>query len=99
MSLEAKIPAGPLPEKWERRRAELRRVDADARGEYRVIIVGTGLAGASAAATLAEQGFQVEAFCFQDSARRAHSISAQGGITGVALVEGVLRGRHGRIRV
>ena len=80
MSLDAKIPAGPLAEKWERRRSELRRVDPTIRGRYRVIIVGTGLAGASAAATLAEQGFQVESFCFQDSARRAHSIAAQGGI-------------------
>ena len=80
MTLNPNIPSGPLPEKWDRRRAELRSVPASERGAYRVLVVGTGLAGASAAATLAEQGFHVDAFCYQDSARRAHSIAAQGGI-------------------
>ena len=80
MSLDAKIPQGPLPQKWDAHRKALKSVAPSAAKNYRVIIVGTGLAGASAAATLGEQGFQVEAFCFQDSARRAHSIAAQGGI-------------------
>lgn len=80
MTLDAKIPSGPLAEKWDRHRRSLKPVPpADAR-RCRILVVGTGLAGASAAATLAERGFQVEAFCFQDSARRAHSIAAQGGI-------------------
>ena len=80
MMLDSKVPSGPLAEKWERHRRALKPVSlAGARG-YRILVVGTGLAGASAAATLAERGFQVEAFCFQDSARRAHSIAAQGGI-------------------
>ncbi len=80
MTLDPKIPPGPLPQQWDARRKALRTLDPSAAQGYRVIIVGTGLAGASAAATLAERGFQVEAFCFQDSARRAHSIAAQGGI-------------------
>ena len=80
MTLDSNIPSGPLAEKWDARRRSLKPVvPSDAR-RYRVLVVGTGLAGASAAATLAERGFQVEAFCFQDSARRAHSIAAQGGI-------------------
>jgi len=80
MALDSKLPPGPLKDKWDRRRQELKPVDPADRGAYRVLIVGTGLAGASAAATLAEQGFAVEAFCYHDSARRAHSIAAQGGI-------------------
>jgi len=80
MVLDAKIPAGPLPQKWETHRKALRSLRPSEARSYRVLIVGTGLAGASAAATLGEQGFQVEVFCFQDSARRAHSIAAQGGI-------------------
>ncbi len=80
MILDPKIPSGPLPEKWDRHRLALKLVSPANKRKYRIIVVGTGLAGASAAATLAESGFQVEAFCFQDSARRAHSIAAQGGI-------------------
>ena len=80
MTLDSKIPSGPLPEKWDRHRLALKLVSPANTRKYRIIVVGTGLAGASAAATLAEGGFQVEAFCFQDSARRAHSIAAQGGI-------------------
>ena len=80
MSLDAKIPPGPLSQKWEAYRKALKSPSPSIAGKYRIIIVGTGLAGASAAATLAERGFQVEVFCFQDSARRAHSIAAQGGI-------------------
>ena len=80
MTLDAKLPPGPLAEKWDRHRRSLKTVDPADKPRYRILVIGTGLAGASAAATLAERGFQVEAFCFQDSARRAHSIAAQGGI-------------------
>lgn len=80
MSLNARIPAGPLAQKWDARRQAIRPLDPSKAAGYKVIIVGTGLAGASAAATLAERGFDVETFCFQDSPRRAHSIAAQGGI-------------------
>jgi len=80
MKLDARIPAGPLAEKWEKRKFEAKLVNPANKRKYKVIVVGTGLAGASAAATLAEQGYQVEAFCYQDSPRRAHSIAAQGGI-------------------
>jgi len=80
MTLNANIPPGPLADKWDRRRAELKSVKASDRDQYRILVVGTGLAGASAAATLAEQGFSVDVFCYHDSARRAHSIAAQGGI-------------------
>jgi succinate dehydrogenase / fumarate reductase flavoprotein subunit len=80
MKLDAKIPSGPLATKWERYRSELKLVNPANKRRYTVLVVGTGLAGASAAASLAELGYQVHAFCFQDSARRAHSIAAQGGI-------------------
>ncbi len=80
MRLDAKIPAGPLPQKWEAHRSHLQLVSPTNKRRYRIIVVGTGLAGASAAASLGELGYQVESVCFQDSARRAHSIAAQGGI-------------------
>ena len=80
MSLDAKIPPGPLPEKWNRHRFSLKLVNPANKRKYTVIVIGTGLAGASAAASLAELGYHVESFCYQDSARRAHSIAAQGGI-------------------
>ncbi len=80
MSLDAKIPCGPLERKWDKYKAELKLVSPANKRKFDVIIVGTGLSGASAAASLAELGYQVKAFCFQDSARRAHSIAAQGGI-------------------
>jgi len=80
MILDAKIPSGPLHEKWSKRLAGLRLVNPANKRHYRVIVVGTGLAGASAAATLGELGYQVDVFCTQDSPRRAHSIAAQGGI-------------------
>src|SRR5574342_424297 len=80
MTLDGKIPSGPLPEKWDKRRAEMKLVNPSNKRKYRIIVVGTGLAGASAAASLGELGYNVDAFCFQDSPRRAHSISAQGGI-------------------
>ena len=80
MKLEAKIPSGPLAEKWDKHRFEMKLVNPANKRKYSVIVVGTGLAGGSAAASLAELGYNVKAFCFQDSARRAHSIGAQGGI-------------------
>jgi succinate dehydrogenase / fumarate reductase flavoprotein subunit len=80
MELDPKVPAGPLAEKWERHRSEIRLVSPANKLKYHVIVVGSGLAGASAAASLAELGYTVSCFCFQDSPRRAHSIAAQGGI-------------------
>jgi succinate dehydrogenase / fumarate reductase flavoprotein subunit len=80
MSLNAKIPEGPLAEKWNKHKFNLKLVNPANKRKYDIIVVGTGLAGASAAATLAELGYNVKAFCFQDSPRRAHSIAAQGGI-------------------
>lgn len=80
MELDAKIPAGPLDEKWTTYKSTCRLVNPANKRRLEVIVVGTGLAGASAAATLAELGYKVKAFCFQDSPRRAHSIAAQGGI-------------------
>lgn len=80
MTLDSKIPEGPLAEKWTKHKFNLKLVNPANKRKYEVIVVGTGLAGASAAATLAELGYNVKAFCFQDSARRAHSIAAQGGI-------------------
>jgi len=80
MILDGKVPPGPLAEKWDRRRQEMKLVSPSNRRNFTIIVVGTGLAGASAAATLGELGYQVEAFCFQDSPRRGHSIEAQGGI-------------------
>ena len=80
MILDGNIPSGPLQEKWDRRLAELKLVSPANKRKYRIIVVGTGLAGASAAASLGELGYHVDVFCFQDSPRRGHSISAQGGI-------------------
>ena len=80
MNLDAKIPSGPLEQKWDRHLAEIKLVSPANKRKFDVIVVGSGLAGASAAATLAELGYSVDCFCFQDSARRAHSIAAQGGI-------------------
>jgi len=80
MQLDARIPAGPLAEKWDRCRFENKLVNPANKRKYEILVVGTGLAGASAAATLAELGYRVKSFCIQDSPRRAHSIAAQGGI-------------------
>jgi succinate dehydrogenase / fumarate reductase flavoprotein subunit len=80
MQLDAKIPSGPLDHKWDRHRSEIKLVNPANKRKFKVIVVGSGLAGASAAATLAELGYEVDCFCFQDSPRRAHSIAAQGGI-------------------
>ena len=79
-ALESKVPTGPLQEKWLRHKNNSRLVAPNNRRKFEIIVVGTGLAGGSAAATLGEQGYYVKSFCYQDSARRAHSIAAQGGI-------------------
>jgi len=80
MELDARIPSGPIEQKWERTRFEMKLVNPANRRKYTIIVVGTGLAGGAGAATLAELGYNVHAFCFQDTPRRAHSIAAQGGI-------------------
>ncbi len=80
MQLDAHIPGGPITEKWDRHRFELKLVNPANKRKFDIIVVGTGLAGGSAAASLAELGYQVKNFCIQDSPRRAHSIAAQGGI-------------------
>ncbi len=80
MILDSKVPTGPLENKWVNHKGHVRLVNPANKRKFQVIVVGTGLAGASAAATLAELGYQVKAFCYQDSPRRAHSIAAQGGI-------------------
>ncbi len=79
-TLDARIPDGPIDQKWTRCKDQLKLVSPNNKRKYDIIVVGTGLAGASAAASLAELGYNVKAFCYQDSARRAHSIAAQGGI-------------------
>ena len=80
MILDSKIPGGSISEKWTRHKFELKLVNPANKRKFTVIVVGTGLAGASAAASLGELGYKVKSFCFQDSPRRAHSIAAQGGI-------------------
>src|SRR5436309_4891553 len=80
LTLNSRVPAGPLADKWDKHRFEMKLVNPANKRKYSVLVVGTGLAGASAAATLAELGYNVHAFCYQDSPRRAHSIAAQGGI-------------------
>lgn len=78
--LDAKVPEGPMAEKWDNHKFKSKLVNPANKRKFTVIVVGTGLAGASAAATMAQLGYKVKAFCFQDSPRRAHSIAAQGGI-------------------
>lgn len=80
MKLDSKLPGGPLAEKWSKHKFDMKLVNPANRRKYTVLVVGTGLAGASAAATLGELGYNVKSFCIQDSPRRAHSIAAQGGI-------------------
>src|SRR5512136_1859754 len=80
MELDARIPSGPIEDAWDKARAEMRLVNPANKLKHDIIVVGSGLAGASAAASLAELGYYVRCFCYQDSARRAHSIAAQGGI-------------------
>ncbi|MBI5853390.1 MAG: FAD-binding protein, partial [Planctomycetes bacterium] len=88
MKLDAKLPSGPIEKSWDARRFELKLVNPANKRKYRVLVVGTGLAGGAAAASLAELGYQVDAFCFQDSPRRAHSIAAQGGINAAKNYQG-----------
>ncbi|MCA9759820.1 MAG: FAD-binding protein, partial [Candidatus Eisenbacteria bacterium] len=80
MKLDAKIPSGPIAEKWDTHRFQMKLVNPANKRKHTVIVVGTGLAGASASASMAELGYHVLSFCYQDSPRRAHSIAAQGGI-------------------
>ncbi len=79
-TLDPKVPDGPIQEKWEQRQFEMKLVNPANKRKYNIIVVGSGLAGASAAATMAELGYNVQCFCYQDSPRRAHSVAAQGGI-------------------
>ena len=88
MELDAKIPSGPIAEKWDKHRFDMNLVNPANKRKYDVIIVGTGLAGASAAATMGELGYKVKCFTFHDSARRAHSIAAQGGINAAKNYQG-----------
>ena len=80
LELESRIPPGRIEQKWESHLDQIRLVGPRNRPQYTVIVVGTGLAGASAAASMGAMGYNVECFCFHDSPRRAHSIAAQGGI-------------------
>jgi succinate dehydrogenase / fumarate reductase flavoprotein subunit len=80
MELDPKVPSGPIQEKWDKRKFELKLVNPANKRKYDIIVVGSGLAGGAAAASLGELGYNVKCFCYQDSARRAHSIAAQGGI-------------------
>ncbi|MBI3549336.1 MAG: fumarate reductase/succinate dehydrogenase flavoprotein subunit [Elusimicrobia bacterium] len=80
MKLDSKIPSGPVQQKWDKHRFETKLVNPANKRKYEILVVGTGLAGSSAAAALAELGYHVKVFCIQDSPRRAHSIAAQGGI-------------------
>ena len=86
--LDSKTPSGPLEKKWEKHKFESKLIAPANRRKYEVIVVGSGLAGASAAATLGELGYNVQCFCFQDSPRRAHSIAAQGGINAAKNYQG-----------
>jgi succinate dehydrogenase / fumarate reductase flavoprotein subunit len=80
LELNSRVPAGPLPEKWDKHKFDMKLVNPANKRKYTVIVVGSGLAGGAAAATLSELGYNVSCFCYQDSPRRAHSIAAQGGI-------------------
>jgi succinate dehydrogenase / fumarate reductase flavoprotein subunit len=88
VNLDAKIPAGPIEQKWDKHRFDMKLVNPANKRRYDVIVVGTGLAGAAAAATMAELGYHVKCFTFHDSARRAHSIAAQGGINAAKNYQG-----------
>lgn len=80
MILDSKIPSGPIEQKWDKHRAEIKLINPSNKRKYSILVVGSGLAGASAAASLAELGYNVDCFTFHDTPRRAHSIAAQGGI-------------------
>jgi succinate dehydrogenase / fumarate reductase flavoprotein subunit len=80
VKLDAKIPSGPIEGKWDKHRFEMKLVNPANKRKYTVIMIGSGLAGGGGAAAMAELGYHVKCFCYQDSPRRAHSIAAQGGI-------------------
>ena len=80
LTLDSKVPSGPIQDAWTNYKNNLRLVGPKNRPKFKVIVIGSGLAGASAAASMGAMGYNVDCFCFQDSARRAHSIAAQGGI-------------------
>src|SRR6476620_11066653 len=80
MSLDSKIPSGPMDQKWSKHKMDSKLINPANKRKYTILVVGSGLAGGAAAATLAELGYNVKCFCYQDSPRRAHSIAAQGGI-------------------
>jgi succinate dehydrogenase / fumarate reductase flavoprotein subunit len=80
MELRSQVPSGPMEQKWDKHKFELGLVSPANKRNHTILVVGSGLAGASASATLSQLGYQVRCFCFQDSPRRAHSIAAQGGI-------------------
>jgi succinate dehydrogenase / fumarate reductase, flavoprotein subunit len=88
MELDARIPSGPIEKKWEKHQFDMKLVNPANKRKYRIIVVGTGLAGSSAAATMAEAGYEVDVFTFHDSPRRAHSIAAQGGINAAKNYQG-----------
>ncbi|MFZ9399055.1 MAG: FAD-dependent oxidoreductase, partial [Ilumatobacteraceae bacterium] len=88
VELKSKVPTGPVSDAWETYKADVKLVAPNNKRKFKVIVVGTGLAGASAAASLAELGYQVDAFTFHDSPRRAHSIAAQGGINAAKNYQG-----------
>src|SRR5947199_8310345 len=79
-TLDSRIPPGPIEHKWDEHKRHLKLVYPNNKRKFTILVVGSGLAGASAAASFAELGYEVRCFCFQDSPRRAHSIAAQGGI-------------------
>ena len=87
-TLDSKVPNGPLAEKWSKHKNDIHLVNPANKRNIDVIVVGTGLAGASASATLAELGYNVKTFCYQDSPRRAHSIAAQGGVNAAKNYQG-----------
>ncbi len=80
VDLNSRIPGGPLADKWDKHKFDIKLVNPANKRKYTIIVVGSGLAGASAAATFSELGYNVSCYCYQDSPRRAHSIAAQGGI-------------------
>ncbi|MEL0308944.1 MAG: FAD-binding protein, partial [Flavobacteriaceae bacterium] len=86
--LESRVPNGPLAEKWSKHKNDIRLVNPANKRNIDIIVVGTGLAGASASASLAELGYNVKTFCYQDSPRRAHSIAAQGGVNAAKNYQG-----------